>query len=139
MASSKDSLIHSSSRRDSLAMGGNSQNPLADTLSWTMLELGTAFIFLVRLLRCVSIVFNRHIPSQKSGIFSQVIRKVFLTLESFLFTEDLSLFWSRWGHTYFPVFWRALCSCIYCKDSLVINLELSTYPRKIQNFCILVS
>lgn len=92
MASSKDSLIRSSLHRDSLAMGGNSQNPLADTLSWTMLELDTAFIFLVRLLLCISIVFNRHIPSQKSGIFSQVIKKVFLTSESFLFTEDLSLF-----------------------------------------------
>lgn len=96
MASRKDSLIHSSSHRDSLAMGGNSQNPLAETLSPGQCLNWVLLFFYKTLLLCISIVFNRQIPSLKGHIFSQVIiRKVFLILESFLFTQDLFLFCSR--------------------------------------------
>lgn len=92
MASSTDSLIHSSSRGDSLALGGNSQNPLAATLflSWTMLELGTIFIFPVRLCFFVFPLLLTDTFLLKRLVSSvRLYRKVFLTLGSFLFKENL--------------------------------------------------
>lgn len=108
MASSKDIMIHSTSHRDSLAMGGNSQRWLTETLS--LLDsacIGYCLYFCCKtLLLCISTVFNRHISSQKGSIVSQVIKKVFLTLESFLLKEDLFISLLIQVKMYFPVLLR---------------------------------
>lgn len=76
MASSEDGVIHSFSYGDSLAMGGNS----LESIDWdslldnALIEYCLHFSFKTLLL-CISIAFNRHIPSQKVHIFSQVIEE----------------------------------------------------------------
>ena len=76
---------------------------------------------------------DTYIPSQKVSSF-RLYRKVFLPLKLFLFHENLFISILIQVRMYlFPTSLEStslLCSWIYYRDSLVINLELPRCPQK---------